>query len=130
LKVSEVKQETEELLNSVKDAIQFSEEVGNTIIACFNLSGPFKVLDCVVTETSQASKEALSVVTSIRNKVIEVKKSLLLAVSDLSQCAGAELQDAQQRVADILRSITVCVDGKLNPHIADYKTPLLLNHSN
>jgi hypothetical protein len=22
------------------------------------------------------------------------------------------------------------VDGKLNPHIADYKTPLLLNHSN
>jgi hypothetical protein len=130
LKVSEVKQKTEELRNSVGDAIQFSQEVGNTIIACFNLSGPFKVLDCVVTETSKASKEAVSVVTSIKNEVIEVKKSLLLAIPGLAQCAGAGLQDAQQRVADILRSITVCVDDKLNPHNADYKTPLLLKHSN
>jgi hypothetical protein len=130
LKVSEAKQETEELLNNVREAIQFSEEVGNTIIACFNLSGPFKVLDCVVTETSKASTHAASVVASVRSKVIEVERFLLLAVRDLSQCAGARLEKAQQRLADILRSITVCVDGKLSPHNAAYETPRLLKLAN
>lgn len=130
LKVSEAKQVTEELLAEVRAALQFSQEAGDAITACFSLSGTFKVLDCVVTETSKATKEALSVVTSIRNKVVAVEKYLLLAASDLAQCAGATLLTAQERVAEILKNIAECVEGKLNVKNLDYKKPLLLEHSN
>jgi hypothetical protein len=121
LKVSEGKQATQELLSSIRDAVQFSEEVGDNISACFNLSGPFKVLDCVIAETSKATKQTVSVVTSVKKKIIEVENFVLLAVRDLPLCAGAKLLKAQERVAEILRIIAVCVDGKVNPNNSDYK---------
>jgi hypothetical protein len=130
LKVSEGQQETQELLSEIRDAIQFSKDVGDNITACFNLSGPFRVLDCVIAETSKATKEAVSIVASIRNKVIEVGNFVLLAVPDLSRCAGPKLLNARERVAEILKNITVCVDGKLNPNDSDRQTLSLLKLSN
>lgn len=130
MKVSEGQEETQELLSSIRNAIQFSEEVADNITACFNLSGPLKVLDCVIAETSKATKQTITIVTSIKNKVIEVENFVLLAVRDLSLCAGAKLLKAQKRVAEILSNITVCVDGKLNPKNSDYERLLLLKPSN
>ncbi|XP_023706922.1 uncharacterized protein LOC111864119 [Cryptotermes secundus] len=129
-KVSEGTQVTQELLSSIRNATQFAEEVAGNIIACFNLSGPFKVLDCVIAETSKATKQTITIVTSIKNKVIEVKNFVILAVRDLSLCAGAKLLKAQERVAEILKNITVCVDGKLNPNNSDYERLPLLKQSN
>jgi hypothetical protein len=129
-KVSEGEQETQDLLNSVRDAIQFSQEVGENISACFKLSGPLKVLDCVIAETSKATKQTVTIVTSIKNKIIEVEKFVLLAVRDLSLCAGSKLLKAQERVVEILRLIAVCVDAKLNPNNSHYERPLLLERSN
>jgi hypothetical protein len=130
LKVSEGKQETQELLASIRDAIQFSEEVGDNIIACFKLSGPLKVLDCVIDETSRATRQAISIVTSLKIEVVEVGNFVLLAVGDLSLCAGAELQKAQERVTEILKNIAACVDGKVNPNNSGYERMLLLKGSN
>jgi hypothetical protein len=130
LKVSEGEQVTQELLASVRDAVQFSEDVGDNITACFSLSGPFKVLDCVIAETSKATRQAISVVTPIKKQIVEVGNFVLLAVRDLSLCAGAQLQKAQERVTEILKNITTCVDGKVNPKNSGYDKMLLLKRSN
>jgi hypothetical protein len=121
-KVSEADQYRRELDGLITDAWKFSENAGNSIMKCFELSGPFRILDCVIAETSNVNKQTVSIVTSIRNKISEAETFALLAVPDLTQCSGAKLLKAHEKVAEILRDIAICVDDKLQPSSSVHKT--------
>lgn len=122
LKVSEVEQNARELEGLITDALQFSENAGESIMQCFELTNPFRVLDCVITETSHATKQAVSISSTITNKISEAEIFVLLAVHDLTLCSGAKLLKAEELVAEIVRNIETCVDGKLHPSSLLHKT--------
>ena len=113
LKVSGVEQKRQEVLDLIENAVQFAEVARDNITSCLKLSAPLQVLNCVVQKTSYVTKEANSIGNSIRNKIREVTTFVLHAVPNVSRCAVTKLQTAQQRVAEIVRNITHCLNGRI-----------------